>query len=168
MADRQGTGVGILTGERHDLGEGFGREGGGSAGAGLIGEDRLDEPEQLGVSSAFGLGRFEAGRRLGPTLAPDTGRLPVEVQLMSDRIVGQAIGGKADDLEATEQLLGGVLPTRQKVQQLALALGELDGKRTRARHPRASFRGWRRGRIRLSEPKYIPSSFWRRISAAMY
>jgi hypothetical protein len=164
MADGQGTGRRLLTGEGHDLGERLGREGRGHARAGLIGEDRFDEAEQLEVGGSFGLGRFEAVLGLGPTLAPGTSGLSMEIELMSDRIIGEAIGGKADDLEATEQLLGGVLPARQKVQQCVLACRQLDGKRTRAGQPMASFRG----RVRLSEPQYIPSNLWRRTSAALY
>jgi hypothetical protein len=154
MAEGQGTGLRVLTGEGHDLGESLGREGGGGAGAGLIGEDRLDEAEQLGVAGAFGLSRFEAVSGLGPTLAPGTGGLPMKMQLMSDRIVGQAIGGKADDLEATEQLLRRVLPTRQMVEELALALGKLDGKWARAGHPMTSYRKVRREDRALRAPVY--------------
>jgi hypothetical protein len=164
MADGQGRGLGVLTRQGHDLGEGLGRKGRRSAGSGLISEDRFDEAEQLGVGGPFGLGCGEAVLGLGPPLAPGTRRLPMEEELMSDRIIGQAIGGKADDLEATEQLLGGELPARQMVQQLALAYRQLDGKRTRAGHRMASFRR----RVRLSELQYISSSFWRRKSAAMY
>jgi hypothetical protein len=164
MADGQGTGRWVLTGECHELGEGLRREGRRRARAGLIGEEGFDEPEQLGVGGPFRLGRGEAVLALGPALAPGPCRLPMEVELMSDRIIGQTIGGKANDLDATEQLLGGVLPSRQMIQQGALAKCHLDGKRTRAGHPRASFRG----RIRLSEPKFISSSCWRWNSAAMY
>jgi hypothetical protein len=168
VADGQGRGLGVLAGERHDLGESLGREGGGSAGAGFVGKDRLDEPEQVEVGGAFCLGRFEAVGCLGPPLAPGAGGLPMEVQLISDRIVGQAIGGKADDLKATEQLLGRVLAASQVVQQLPLALCQLDGKRTWARHRIDSFHEQSTGAIRPSVPKYIPSSLRRRISAAMY
>src|SRR5947209_12041508 len=134
MADRQRGGLRILTGEGHDLGEGLRAERGGSAGARVIGEDPLDDRLQLGLGGAFRLGGFEAGSRLGPTRAPDADRLTMEVELPSNLIVGLACGSEADDLEATEQLLGGVLAASQMVEQQTLSWGQLDGKRARAGH----------------------------------
>jgi hypothetical protein len=160
--------LGVFTGESHDLDDLLRGEGGRGAGAGLIGEDRREEPEPLAVRGAFGLGGFQTGRCLGPTLTPQADRLAMEVELTSDLIVGKAGGGKADDLETTEQLLGSVLTSCQVVEQLSLALGKLDGKRARGGHQIGSCYRQRSGRVRLSRPKYIPFSPWRRTSAVMY
>src|SRR5712691_6535686 len=168
MTKRQGAGLRGLTRQGHDLGEGLGREGGRSAGARLIGEDRLDEAEQLGVGGAFGLGGFQAVGSLGPTLAPGTDRLPMEVELMSDLMIGLAISRKADNLEATEHLLGGVLAASQLIEERPLVWCELDGNRARAGHRVASFHAVGSRAVRSSEPQYIPSSLWRWTSAAMY
>jgi hypothetical protein len=168
MADGQRGRLWVLTGESHDLDDRLGSEGGGSTRTRLIGEDGGDEPEQLGVGGAFSLGGFEAGSRLGPTLAPDTSRLPMQGELTGDLLIGLAIGSKTDNLKAPEQLLGGVLAAGERVQQLPQALWELDGNWARAGHAIASFGAVRSREVGFSEPKYIPSNPWRRISAAMY
>jgi len=93
--------LGVFTGEGNDLDNDLRGERGGGTRAGFIGEDRLDQPQQLGLRGPFCRGGFEAVSRLDPTLSPDAGRLPVEVELTSDLLVRLAIGGEADDLEAT-------------------------------------------------------------------
>jgi hypothetical protein len=168
VADGQGGRLGVLTGEGHDLGERLWGKGGGSAGARVIGEDPRDDREELGVGGALRGGGIEAGNGLGPPLTPEASRLAMEVELASDLIVGQTIGGKADDLETTEQLLGGMLASSEVVEQLALAFCKLDGKRARAGHRIGSFPGHRSRRVQSSRPKSIPSNPWWGISARLY
>jgi len=93
--------LGVFTGEGDDLDHDLRGERGGGTRAGVIGEDRLDQPQQVGVRGAFCRGGFEAVSRLDPPLSPEASRLPVEVKLPRDLLVRLAIGGEADDLEAT-------------------------------------------------------------------
>jgi hypothetical protein len=102
-------GLGVFTGEGDDLDDVLWGKGDGSARSGFIGEDPLQQPEQLGMGGSLGLGGFQAGSGLDPSLTPEASCLATEVELASDLIVGQTVGGEADDLETTEQLLGGVL-----------------------------------------------------------
>jgi hypothetical protein len=134
VADGTSRGLGVFTGQRHDLDEALRGEGGGSPRAGFIGEDRLDEPEELALGSALGLGRFEGLGAREPASTPGADGLAMAVKLASDLIIVSAVGGQGDNVETAEQLLGTGVAAHQEIQELPLRQGKTKGKRDGARH----------------------------------
>lgn len=168
MTERLVGGLGVFTGEGHHLDDLLGSEGSRATGAGRIGEEGLEEPQQLGLGGPIGHGGVEGGQSVDPPFSPEANGLAMELELTGDLIVRLSVGRQTDDLEAAEQLLGGVLATDQMVEQLSLALRQWDGKSETAGHGSDSFHGQRVGRPWLSLLKFIPSRLWRRIPAALY
>jgi hypothetical protein len=123
-----------LAGQRHDLDHLLGAEGGGGAGPRRVVEGIGHQLDQPPLVVAPGGGRFQPGDRRQPAGTPGADGGAAEAELASDLVVGEAVAGSQDDVQAADEALGTGLAARQALEDAAEAGTEDNGLGRRATH----------------------------------